>query len=167
MVRFEYDQTPHCCRHTCVSLLATAQVSQTYQKLIVGHKGAMSITESVYTHIEMSELIKYVDTAEGRYSLDDPWCSNLYVLTNKSRINGAAGIMYEGVLKKLADKLESDMYILPSSIHEVIILPKSTMFNKEELMAMVRDVNTEGVSKDEVLSYTVYEYDRNTEELYS
>ena len=93
---------------------------------------------------EMSELIKYVDTAEG-----------------------AAGIMYEGVLKKLADKLESDMYILPSSIHEVIILPKSTMFNKEELMAMVRDVNTEGVSKDEVLSYTVYEYDRNTEELYS
>ncbi len=39
------------------------------------------------------------------------------------------------------------MYILPSSIHEVIILPKSTMFNKEELMAMVRDVNTEGVSK--------------------
>ena len=39
MVRFEYDQTPHCCRHTCVSLLATAQVSQTYQKLIVGHKG--------------------------------------------------------------------------------------------------------------------------------
>lgn len=116
---------------------------------------------------EMSELIKYVDTAEGRYSLDDPWCSNLYVLTNKSRINGAAGIMYEGVLKKLADKLESDMYILPSSIHEVIILPKSTMFNKEELMAMVRDVNTEGVSKDEVLSYTVYEYDRNTEELYS
>ena len=75
--------------------------------------------------------------------------------------------MYEGVLKKLADKLERDMYILPSSIHEVTILPKSTMFNKEELMAMVRDVNTEGVSKDEVLSYTVYEYDRNTEELYS
>ena len=34
-------------------------------------------------------------------------------------------------------------------------------------MAMVRDVNSEGVSKDEVLSYTVYEYDRNTEELYS
>lgn len=62
MVRLEYDQTPHCCRHTCVSLLATAQVSQTYQKLIVGHKGAMSITESVYTHIEMSELIKAIDS---------------------------------------------------------------------------------------------------------
>ena len=62
MDRYGYPQTPHCCRHTCVSLLATAQVSPTYQKLIVGHKGAMSITESVYTHIEMSELIKAIDS---------------------------------------------------------------------------------------------------------
>ncbi len=62
MDRHGYRQTPHCCRHTCVSLLATAQVSPTYQKMIVGHKGAMSITESVYTHIEMSELIKAIDS---------------------------------------------------------------------------------------------------------
>lgn len=62
MDRFGFDQTPHCCRHTCISLLATAQVFPTYQKLIVGHKGAMSITESVYTHIEMSELIKAIDS---------------------------------------------------------------------------------------------------------
>lgn len=62
MVRHGFHQTPHCCRHTCVSLLAEAQVSMTYQKLIVGHKGAMSLTESVYTHIEMSELIKAIDS---------------------------------------------------------------------------------------------------------
>ncbi|MFR4337844.1 MAG: hypothetical protein ACLT33_07210 [Lachnospira pectinoschiza] len=37
--------------------------------------------------------------------MDDPWCGNLYVLTNKSRINGAAGIMYEGI-ESLPDKLE-------------------------------------------------------------
>ena len=62
MDRYSYPQTPHCCRHTCISLLATAHVSPTYQKMIVGHKGAMSITESVYTHIEMSELIKAIDS---------------------------------------------------------------------------------------------------------
>lgn len=62
MDRHGYRQTPHCCRHTCVSLLATAQVSPTYQKMIVGHKGAMSITKNVYTHIEMSELIKAIDS---------------------------------------------------------------------------------------------------------
>ena len=108
----------------------------------------------------MSELIKYVDTAEGRYSLDDPWCSNLYVLTNKSRINGAAGIMYEGVLKKLADKLESDMYILPSSIHEVIILPKSPMFNKEELkmkFCHIQCMNMTEIQKNYILKCTQWE----------
>ena len=40
MVQLGFDQTPHCCRHTCISLLAEAKVSPTYQKMIVGHKGA-------------------------------------------------------------------------------------------------------------------------------
>jgi len=62
MEQFNLTQTPHCCRHTFVSLLAEAQVSQTYNKLIVGHKGAMSINERVYTHIDMKELIKTVDS---------------------------------------------------------------------------------------------------------
>ena len=47
MVHLGFDQTPHCCRHTCISLLAEAKVSPTYQKMIVGHKGAMSLTEKV------------------------------------------------------------------------------------------------------------------------
>ena len=54
MVQLGFDQTPHCCRHTCISLLAEAKVSPTYQKMIVGHKGAMSLTEKVYTHIDLS-----------------------------------------------------------------------------------------------------------------
>ena len=62
MVRHGFDQTPHCCRHTCISLLAEVKVTPTYQKMIVGHKGAMSITESVYTHIEMKELIEAIDS---------------------------------------------------------------------------------------------------------
>ena len=58
------------------------------------------------------------------------------------------------------------MYILPSSIHSSYYSSKSTMFNKEELMAMV-EMLIQRSFKDEVLSYTVYEYDRNTEEIYS
>ena len=89
----------------------------------------------------------------------------LYVLTNDCRINGAACMLYENVLKDFADSIESNLYILPSSIHEVIILPKFAMFNKQELVNMVREVNAEGVAMDEILSYTVYEYDRETGEL--
>ena len=84
--------------------------------------------------------------------------SDMYVLTNESKLNGAACILYENVLYDFAQKLGADLYILPSSVHEVILLPKLSMFEKDELVNMVNEVNTEGVAADEVLSDHVYEY---------
>ena len=62
MERLGFDQTPHCCRHTFISLLAEAKVSPTYTKMIAGHKGAMTMTEKVYTHIDMQYLIDAVNS---------------------------------------------------------------------------------------------------------
>ena len=75
--------------------------------------------------------------------------SDMYVLTNESKLNGAACILYENVLYDFAQKLGADLYILPSSVHEVILLPKLSMFEKDELVNMVKEVNTEGVAADE------------------
>lgn len=86
--------------------------------------------------------------------------SDMYVLTNESKLNGAACILYENVLYDFAQKLGADLYILPSSVHEVILLPKLSMFEKDELVNMVKEVNTEGFAADEVLSDHVYEYNR-------
>ena len=86
--------------------------------------------------------------------------SDMYVLTNESKLNGAACILYENVLYDFAQKLGADLYILPSSVHEVILLPKLSMFEEDELVNMVKEVNTEGVTADEVLSDHVYEYNR-------
>ena len=84
----------------------------------------------------------------------------LYVLTNSSRVNGAACILYDNLLKKFANDVHSDLYILPSSVHEVIIVPKKNAFDKSELADMVREVNEQGVSQDEILSDNVYECNR-------
>ena len=84
----------------------------------------------------------------------------LYVLTNSSRVNCAACILYDNLLKKFANDVHSDLYILPSSVHEVIIVPKKNAFDKSELADMVREVNEQGVSQDEILSDNVYEYNR-------
>ena len=84
--------------------------------------------------------------------------SDMYVLTNESKLNGAACILYENVLYDFAQKLGADLYILPSSVHEVILLPKLSMFEKDELVNMVKEVNTEGVAADEVLSVLLYSY---------
>lgn len=53
--------TPHCCRHTCISMLAEAKVDQTTIKKIVGHSGAMTLTEKVYTHLDIEELVDAIN----------------------------------------------------------------------------------------------------------
>lgn len=85
----------------------------------------------------------------------------MYVLTNRARVNGAACILYEDVLKKFAAYMGCDLYILPSSVHEVILLPKISQYDKRALADMVREVNAEGVAEDEILSENVYEYNRS------
>lgn len=61
MKKSDIELTPHCCRHTCVSMLADKEVDPTYIKLIAGHSGAMSLTERVYTHIDISELLNAIN----------------------------------------------------------------------------------------------------------
>ncbi|MBQ0065138.1 MAG: site-specific integrase, partial [Firmicutes bacterium] len=53
--------TPHCTRHTCISLMAEANVAPTIIKKIVGHKGAMALTEKVYTHLDVKVFIDAVN----------------------------------------------------------------------------------------------------------
>lgn len=55
------DRTPHCTRHTCISMLAEAQVDQTTIKKIVGHSGAMTMTEKVYTHLDVEVLLNAIN----------------------------------------------------------------------------------------------------------
>ncbi len=55
------SQTPHCCRHTCISMLAESGVDQTTIKMIVGHSGAMTLTEKVYTHLDIGKLIEAIN----------------------------------------------------------------------------------------------------------
>ena len=80
-------------------------------------------------------------------------------------INGAAAILNDTARQEIAEKL-GDFYVLPSSIHEVMIVPKSTGRSLEELELMVRSVNSSEVEPDEVLSDHVYEYDAKEHELF-
>ena len=88
----------------------------------------------------------------------------MYVLTNERKQNGASILMCGRQLAALADKLDDDFYILPSSIHEVLAVPASQM-NYEELKQVVKDVNDTQVSDEEILGYEVYRYDREAGEI--
>ncbi len=84
--------------------------------------------------------------------------SNLYVISNNMGVNGAVNMVYEEELYLLAKKVKSNLFILPSSIHEVIAV-SSELEDVDCLKELVRTVNVEQVSKEERLSYNVYCYD--------
>lgn len=65
MDQLGYTQTPHCTRYTCISMLAEAHVDQTMIKKIVGHSGAMTLTEKVYTHSTSAPLWTRSTASEG------------------------------------------------------------------------------------------------------
>ncbi len=86
--------------------------------------------------------------------------SRMIVLTNTWGINGASCICYRGLLDELSARFHASLFILPSSIHEVILLPDHGMFRVEELEEMVRTTNSRYVAEEERLSDHVYFYDK-------
>lgn len=83
----------------------------------------------------------------------------LYVLSNRYKVEGAACVLYPMLLQEICVKLNSSFYIIPSSIHEVLIMPTDGYDTGEELRAMIKDVNDTQVDPDEILSYSLYYYD--------
>lgn len=83
----------------------------------------------------------------------------VYVLTNRTRQYGAAAMLYSGKMKELADTMGSDLVILPSSVHELLLLPDNDgMYHRWR--EMVREVNRTVVEPEEVLSDHIYRYSR-------
>ena len=82
----------------------------------------------------------------------------LYVLSNKMRSGGAACLAYQGILETIAGILRRNYYILPSSVHELLILPERGELEVEELNKMVKDINECELDPEDVLSDHCYKY---------
>lgn len=86
----------------------------------------------------------------------------LVVLTNENHTEGAATMFYAGVLNDLAEKLEHDLYIIPSSTDECIAVCDSLNLNHEHLENMLHEVNNSSlVDPDKKLSDHLYHYDKD------
>jgi len=84
---------------------------------------------------------------------------SMIVVTNEAQIQGAAAMFYDGLMDRLSDMAGCDLYILPSSKHEVIILPEKTVEDYHGLEDIVYQVNNTVVDKEDWLSDHVYHYD--------
>lgn len=90
---------------------------------------------------------------------------SMYVLSNEQNIDGASALFYPGVQEEIYKHMGKEYYVLPSSIHETIIVPKNESMNATELKNMVMEINGKEVSPDEVLTDSVYEYDARSKTL--
>ncbi len=84
---------------------------------------------------------------------------DLYILSNPQKNNGAATMLYPGLLQSIAEATQSSFYILPSSIHEVLLIKEESGMDARELQSMVTEVNQNEVMPKEILSNQVYFYD--------
>ena len=106
-----------------------------------------------------------IEQIEDALGLEPDPRSSFTVVTNTSRMFGAAVILYKDVLKNYAERIGSSFSIIPSSIHEMLLIPDSMKIPVNELQDMLLDVNSTLVKPSEILGSHIYRYDMDTEKL--
>ena len=84
----------------------------------------------------------------------------MYVLTNRVKTLGASCILDNDRLFDFSEQMDSDLFILPCSVHETILLPVNMGYDTRTLSTMVREINDSEVSKTDYLSDSVYRFSR-------
>lgn len=123
-------------------------------------------SEKLYTIDGMADALR--ELSDGRdigINFDDITLKPMYILSNKNKTNGASVINSTKFLNTIADKINESLYIIPSSIHEVIVIPARFVDDVDYMRDMIRIVNDTDVKPDEVLSYNLYYFDRETKKV--
>ena len=106
---------------------------------------------------EFMEDVRTLDQIENRV--------NMYVLTNDAGLNGATSILYDNVIKNFAKVQDCNIFILPSSVHEVMLVPENAETEPQFLMDLVSEANQSAVGYIDLLSDNIYYYDRDMDEI--
>jgi len=116
-----------------------------------------------YTIDSMENTLKSLcpNLWEEACNSDTKETAQMYVLSNSEKLYGASAILYPDVLSYFSGKLNSDLYILPSSIHEVLLLPIQPDTHTSDLNCIIQEVNQSHVLKEEILSNHVYIFKQN------
>lgn len=96
------------------------------------------------------------DHAVENFSFRD---DNMFVLSNAMAVNGAAVMFYPEVMEQIGAKAGGDLFVIPSSVHEVLLVADDGAMNRNDLENIIRDINAHEVSPADRLSDSLYHYD--------
>lgn len=132
------------------------------------HEQAMTNMRQIlpYSFQNMNEIIaEMMGGLPEEFMVQEAEVSPMWVLSNTEKIQGAAYILDDTVLKDISEKLNSNLIILPSSIHESIILREDETMDLDYIKDMVAEINATQVEPEEVLSDSIYRYDAKEQTL--
>ncbi|MBR6405606.1 MAG: hypothetical protein IKS18_05375 [Lachnospiraceae bacterium] len=109
----------------------------------------------------MPDTLRTLREAALLCSEEDSSTDHLYVLSNESAYCGAAAILYTDKLAALAEKYETDLYLMPSSLHEMILVPDLGI-GEEFLRSSLKSVNSTAVPGEDILTDSLYLYRRES-----
>ena len=156
---------------------ADCQIGETAGSILIHHKHIeeWGITEDelIATAEENTPILYPVKLKPLSFvlGLGDDICplpgmsGHMFVLSNTENQNGAASVCYKDVLDNFSQKIKDDLVVLPSSVHETILLPLQEKSKLDSLKEMVYDVNRTILDRSEFLSDNVYVYNRQDKQL--
>ena len=125
------------------------------------HQTAMeNQKEEGYEIKSLGEIVDSMGIALEEEVSEDLGLCPMYVLSNQENFYGAVGILDDSLLAEFAEKVQKNLYLLPASLHEFIIVLDEGKTNVEELNGMVKEINESVVGTQEVLEDHVYYFDR-------
>ena len=113
----------------------------------------------------LDDILTLLDPASLIAIPDSETPPTLYVLTNSDKLFGASVILYPHLLESIAKRMDCDFIILPSSIHEVLLIPDSSENKSLHYDAIIQEVNLTQLSPEEILSDHAYYYQRNSDSI--
>ncbi len=108
--------------------------------------------------LDLHNLIAGVDSREPSAADFFEGAARIYVLSNRQKYLGAVSILFPEVLKDISKKIGDNYFVLPSSVHECMILPDSQSICPETLQEIVREINGAYVEPEDVLGESIYQY---------
>lgn len=107
----------------------------------------------------MTEMLADMGMPMEMMGMEAPTQEFMYVATVEDKINGAGVLAYQNFMEQAAERIGGDFFILPSSRHEILLVPDNGEADLQQLKDMVREVNATQVAPEEKLTDSVYHYD--------
>lgn len=123
----------------------------------------VSLTEFFMRTVQMGE--RSTNLLEEEMPDEIRESNGAYCLSNRSKCQGAAALFYPGVMDRISEVISSGYYVIPSSIHELIIVPDNSRVKAEDLACLLDEGNRSVVEREDILSYNIFHYDRDKSQL--